>query len=314
MPLVREIPLVNNYDDDDEMKETGSSFPGYSNEMPSSAQALVQAAAYRIDLSPSKLKILLRTMKEELVTEMWQLNYMDVPSWREMGFPVGLIASIRTALEEEELLEGEEIQDSKGSHRRRAIANDNSSGDLVVPKATSLRQRMTTSGDSEEPDDDGGFKRRVSDITLSERLKLRPFPQSPPGSRFKFGSQSPNHLLVPTSERPQPLREYLEEQKEKRCSSITMPLCPSRCPTMTDLESSVQYTVEPSDGDDSYASDSLGRSLTTSSSSDEASFGLESLLTNSRVSDIEGNVENEKSMATIVTGNLGSSSDQGELH
>lgn len=338
MSFVTEIPLVNN--DDEEMKEH-SSVGGYSNEMSSSAaQALVQTAAYRIDLNPSKLGIFLHAMDAELVTEMWQLQFMDFPSWREMGFPVGLIASIRAVLEEEEEVESEEVE-SKQDTYRNAIRSDSPTTELVVPKA-SFRPRMNR---SEAGTHDKEVKRRVSDITLSERFSFRSAMLSPPARKTRFGSTSPKHLTFQSERRNldrsarmhmreasvksfltdtppisaprrsssrskkarsprQPLRDPVEKQKLARRSSITMPLCPSRRPTFTDLESLVQSIEDPS---------TIGESFTVVGSADEGSFALEGS-TRSRATASEDKMNPEKSMATIVTGNLCGTGDHCDFY
>jgi hypothetical protein len=259
-----------------------------------------------------------------------------------MGFPVGLIASIQAVLEEEQLVNSEEA-DITNEAQRRAVTSDNSTTQLAVPKAT-LQSRMITPEAGIEPKDDGGVKRRVSDITLSERFSFRP-------SKTKFDStaslrnlsvQSEHHINPDRSTRMRmqgdvnslladlppisPLRRYSsssedrspreplrrdpqqEKQKEQqRRSSITMPLCPSRKPTFMDLESVVQSV-----GEDFLALGRVGGSLTatsTSRTSGETTFALENL-TLSR--DSEENATNEKSIDTIVAKNLRGTSNHQE--
>lgn len=175
MPPVAEI----HYHYDEEMRE---SLPT----APSPAQALVQAAAYRIDLDPSKLKTLLQTMKEEMVTERWQLNFMDFPCWREMGFPIGLIASIRALMKEEELEESENTRNSKSKSIQSQDDPSEYSSVLVASKAAlqDIVQDSEEHSDRNIPEPES-LKRRISDITMSERFsfqKMGGILKSPPPS------------------------------------------------------------------------------------------------------------------------------------
>ncbi|CAJ1958218.1 unnamed protein product [Cylindrotheca closterium] len=343
MPLISEAPLAHDHSYHQEMKENSSTSEYSSETMPSSAQVLVQAAAYRIDLDPSKLSFLLHAMNEELVTELWQLQYMDFPSWRELGFPVGLIASIRALLEEEESSDHEEAANKNGAHRR-AIASDNSTTELAVPKATWQQARMRAS-----EQDNRGIKKRLSDITLSERFSFRTSIMSPPSSKPKSGSPagSPmyfsvqsksqkseprsNRIFMPVADIPptspprrsssrskvrspmQPSSRDQHQEKteeQRRRSSFEMPLRPSRRPTITDLESLFQGIGEKYLAS---SSDSVGGSMTSTSggTSIEASLALESLL---RSGESEENKDvREKSMDTIITGNLRGTADQDDL-
>jgi len=322
MPPVDEIPFVGGYHKVEEMKETESvNDDGHSNEMPTSAQALVQAAAYRIDLDPSRLKILLQAMKEELVTETWQLNYMDFPSWREMGFPVGLIASIRAVKEEEEQ-ELEQSENTRNKNRSpRSGGTSEYSSELVELKASLLA--MFNNGE------DGSHKRRISDITMSESFRSK-------GINF-----SPKHLNVPRSQHlsrdrssrlftreasvssfladmpptaahrrrssktraRSPRRQPMGNDTDPKQKSIAIPICPSRRPTLTDLASLTKGIDDPSEVE-SLGLESIARSKASLNPADDASLALESM--NARLtSSYDGKVDYEKSMATIVTGNLG---------
>lgn len=70
---------------------------------PSPAQALVQLAAYRIDLNPSHLSRIVQKMDDEVVTELWQLKFLDSINWQGLGAPIGLVAAIRACLQEKEI-------------------------------------------------------------------------------------------------------------------------------------------------------------------------------------------------------------------
>jgi hypothetical protein len=76
---------------------------------PTPAQALVQLAAYRIDLNPSHLSVVLQKMEDEYVTELWQLGFLDSINWQALGAPIGLIAAVRACLQEKETGDGSKI-------------------------------------------------------------------------------------------------------------------------------------------------------------------------------------------------------------
>jgi hypothetical protein len=76
---------------------------------PTPAQALVQLAAYRIDLNPSHLSVVLQKMDDEFVTELWQLGFLDSINWQALGAPIGLIAAVRACLQEKETGDGSKI-------------------------------------------------------------------------------------------------------------------------------------------------------------------------------------------------------------
>ena len=75
---------------------------GESLETPSSAQALVQLAAYRIDLAPNYLSAVIKKLDQEFVTEIWQLKFLDSANWKALGAPIGLVAAVRASLQEKE--------------------------------------------------------------------------------------------------------------------------------------------------------------------------------------------------------------------
>ena len=68
----------------------------------SSAAALIQVAAYRIDLEPAIVDRVLLRLEEECIKEEWQLKFVDSCNWKQMGTPIGLQASIRSCLQEKD--------------------------------------------------------------------------------------------------------------------------------------------------------------------------------------------------------------------
>lgn len=69
----------------------------------SSAAALVQIAAYRIDLPQMILRKILDRLQEEFIGEEWQLKFLDSHNWQALGAPMGLVAAVRSCLEEKSL-------------------------------------------------------------------------------------------------------------------------------------------------------------------------------------------------------------------
>jgi WD40 repeat protein len=70
----------------------------------SSAEAIVQDAAARIGLATddSIVTNVYHRMKEELVKEEWQLQFIDSFQWKELGAPIGLVAAIRCVIAEQQ--------------------------------------------------------------------------------------------------------------------------------------------------------------------------------------------------------------------
>jgi hypothetical protein len=65
----------------------------------SSAAALIQIAAYRIDLPQGTLENILYRLREECIEEEWQLKFMDSYNWQALGAPIGLVATVRSCLQ-----------------------------------------------------------------------------------------------------------------------------------------------------------------------------------------------------------------------
>jgi hypothetical protein len=65
----------------------------------SSAAALIQIAAYRIDLPHGTLERILDRLGDECIKEEWQLKFMDSYNWQALGAPIGLVAAVRSCLQ-----------------------------------------------------------------------------------------------------------------------------------------------------------------------------------------------------------------------
>ena len=65
-----------------------------------SATALIQIAAYRIDLPQGTLDRILDRLREECIKEEWQLKFMDSYNWQALGAPIGLVAAVRSCLQD----------------------------------------------------------------------------------------------------------------------------------------------------------------------------------------------------------------------
>jgi WD40 repeat protein len=70
----------------------------------SPAEAIVYDAAVRIGLATanSALQNVCNRMKQELVKEEWQLQFIDSFQWEKMGAPIGLVAAIRNIISQKE--------------------------------------------------------------------------------------------------------------------------------------------------------------------------------------------------------------------
>ncbi|KAL3941608.1 MAG: hypothetical protein SGBAC_004056 [Bacillariaceae sp.] len=126
-------------------------------------QNLVEMATYRIDFEPSKVKFLLQIMEEELITKVWQLQYMDSANWRDMGFPIGLVASIRRLMHENGMTEPGEKHNN----------NEYGFKGYPSPAATELEPQEEAGAAREGSHGEGTNMKRISDITISERLSNR---------------------------------------------------------------------------------------------------------------------------------------------
>eukprot|EP00934_Nitzschia_sp_Nitz4_P001958 Nitzschia sp. Nitz4//scaffold87_size112219//39947//40441//NITZ4_004069-RA/size112219-processed-gene-0.4-mRNA-1//1//CDS//3329559354//1958//frame0 len=71
-----------------------------------SAAQMVEFAAYRIDLEPERVQPVLDRLEEEAIREEWQLQFLDSINFETMGFPLGLVASVRSCLEDKQNPEG----------------------------------------------------------------------------------------------------------------------------------------------------------------------------------------------------------------
>jgi hypothetical protein len=78
----------------------GTGTAGYS-----SAAALVEVAAYRIDLDQDRLDVVLDNLWKECIKEEWQLQHLDSLNYRMLQVPIGLAASIRACLLEKQYVE-----------------------------------------------------------------------------------------------------------------------------------------------------------------------------------------------------------------
>jgi hypothetical protein len=114
-------------------------------ETPTPAQALVKLAAYRIDLNPSHLNVVLQKMDDEFVTGLWQLGFLDSINWQALGAPIGLVASVRASLQEKETGDGSfhtaaaEIVAHSAVQRFSDITHDLSFSDEAFPRFSSIR-------------------------------------------------------------------------------------------------------------------------------------------------------------------------------
>lgn len=66
----------------------------------SSAAAVVEMAAYRIDVEPYIVRLVQARLHKEAITEEWQLRYIDSRNFEAMGAPKKLVASILSCLDE----------------------------------------------------------------------------------------------------------------------------------------------------------------------------------------------------------------------
>jgi hypothetical protein len=90
-----------------------------------SAEAIVQDAAVRIGLAAdnSALQNVCNHMKQELVKEEWQLQFIDSFQWKELGAPIGLVAAIRVAILEQQQMKQPTVAasgDSEISSKKRS--------------------------------------------------------------------------------------------------------------------------------------------------------------------------------------------------
>lgn len=246
----------------------------------SPAQTLVEVAAYRIDLQSSKLNHLLHILEEELITEVWQLHYLDSANWKDMGFPVGLVASIRRLINEKQRADRENgrqnedygATDSAGQFARHVLspgtrANEPDVADLDVV---------------------GGHSnvKRISDITLSERLGNRIIMS--PGMLFspetqKFGINSSGSEIVSPKDQPPvsvlrrassrnarstspaatssttSLNNNKGVQNHAYCPRTNMPPRPLRRPTIHETQKTMKFEIDDlSDTAESIAMDNVG--------------------------------------------------------
>jgi WD40 repeat protein len=91
----------------------------------SSAEAIVQDAAVRIGLATdnSTLQNVCNRLKEELVIEEWQLQFIDSFQWKELGAPIGLVAAIRRTILEQQQMKQPTVAasgDSETSSKKRS--------------------------------------------------------------------------------------------------------------------------------------------------------------------------------------------------
>lgn len=147
------IAINNSLDGDDEIHHESHADQTES----TSAQIVVHLAANRIGLPPSKLEHLLHTMNAELISEAWQLQFLDSTNYRDMGFPIGLVSSIRRIIHE---LEMENMANEGYESNDNDVDTPMSSMDL-----TAQNLGVTEEDAAEQP----GMK-RISDITISQRL------------------------------------------------------------------------------------------------------------------------------------------------
>jgi hypothetical protein len=63
-------------------------------------EAIVHEAAVRIGLATNHCVVqnVCNRMNEELVTEEWQLEFIDSLQWEKLGAPIGLVAAVRSVL------------------------------------------------------------------------------------------------------------------------------------------------------------------------------------------------------------------------
>jgi hypothetical protein len=120
----------------------------------SSAQTIVQLAAYRIDLHGQRLDAVMQRMDEESIHGIWQLNFLDSLNYQIMNFPIGLVASIRACLQDDELL----------SEAREVHFLLDQSIDLRVSEITNNTQDST----KRLFDTTNKSPRRMSDISFSQ--------------------------------------------------------------------------------------------------------------------------------------------------
>ncbi|CAJ1958216.1 unnamed protein product [Cylindrotheca closterium] len=218
-----EITLDNSFDDDMN-DETNPTQPSNRMLASSAAESLVEMAAYRIDLEPSKVKFLQHIMKKELITEVWQLHYMDSANWREMGFPIGLVASIRRLMHEKDMTESGRKPFKKEYDCISGFNNDELRSHVFkgMPSHTANMAGFKTDDDYDDgesvatepgtpievPQKRGASAKmkRISDITLSERLSNRLL-ISPYGPKQKLDSSntdSPQTIKASSSIKDQP--------------------------------------------------------------------------------------------------------------
>lgn len=263
----------------------------------STARNLVELAAYRIDLQPSKLKHLLQIMEEELITEVWQLHYLDSANWKDMGFPIGLVASIRRLLHEKDIAECTDKNEFaikptfdgmpsysisiKSSNNKRDPSRTDSidETDDELSAATEPETPMLSSGvPPKESNTTGGGSstKRISDITLSERLCNRIFstgmllsphhvskqitgnsggisqifhrasakdqpPVSASRRSWKTACHSPTRSPTRSSRSGSSLNQRSQKQQQQQansnnCLRTSMPPRPSRRPTLHDTQ------------------------------------------------------------------------------
>ena len=145
---------------------------------PSAAQALVQLAAYRIDLSPRHLEVVVDRLDEEFITELWQLSFLDSVNWKELGAPIGLVAAIRACLQEKE--ESNEIIDTLHSSSTTSLQlHTQSSTDPRYSEITTTdfdvsARHSTISSSIDNNSGSSNIKKRIVRTRSSECPKVSP--------------------------------------------------------------------------------------------------------------------------------------------
>ena len=73
----------------------------------SAAAALIRIAAYRIDIPQTIVQEVLQNLKDEFITEEWQLRHIVWQEWRHViKAPIGLVTTVRYSLENETAVGG----------------------------------------------------------------------------------------------------------------------------------------------------------------------------------------------------------------
>ena len=155
---------------------------------PSAAQALVQLAAYRIDLSPRHLQVVVDKLDEEFVTELWQLSFLDSINWKDLGAPIGLVAAIRACLQEKE--ESNEILDTLLSSSTTSIQLDQRYSEITTSEFNTRASEYSISSSSSNNNNDNNnnnlrrgtlVRKRSSEIPKASR----PMGDLPPQSAHR---------------------------------------------------------------------------------------------------------------------------------